>query len=86
VPLRAFDQPFNCEYVQLLGVGQCVYSDNVEDIKRSIEKIEANNFLQDRVKQLAKVLRKKAEEPQDLLYWMEYMFDVGTNHLQPPQY
>jgi len=45
VPLRAFDQPFNCEYVQLLGVGQCVYSDNVEDIKRSIAKIEENNFL-----------------------------------------
>lgn len=34
----------------------------------------------------AQILKRKAQEEQDIVYWVDYGFDVGYNHLSSNHY
>ena len=87
LPLEATDQAFTCEAVRLKGLGNCVFKPNsVAKLASAFEEIEQSGFYQARLEVLSRVVKKKSKQKEDLFYWIDYLFEVGAEHLQHKEY
>eukprot|EP00347_Sterkiella_histriomuscorum_P008150 403346192 len=85
-PLLADDQFFYCEMAHKKQFGVCLNQQTSKKMKEAVDIIEKNNYFYDNFSKIQKVIQKKKSEPLDLKYWVDYVFEVGTEHLQPSQY
>ena len=56
---------------------------SLEELEIKVERIERDKFCIDRLNKLAMSLTLAKENQYDLLYWIDYGFDVGFHHLMP---
>ena len=85
-PMIPPDQAFLCEYVHLEHIGYCMRETTVENIEKAIKDIERNNYYQENLSSLSKYVQYKKLQKEDLTYWIDYLFDVGADHLIAEQY
>ncbi|CDW86477.1 antennal-enriched udp-glycosyltransferase [Stylonychia lemnae] len=79
IPTLAVDQPFTCEYVQAQRLGACLYYPDVDHFDKQIKHIEENNGFSDRLMILKKMIDKKKQQGLGLLYWIDYLLEIGTS-------
>eukprot|EP00347_Sterkiella_histriomuscorum_P008512 403344819 len=85
-PIFADDQFFYCELAHKKQLGVCLNQQTSKKMREAVDIIEKNNYFQDNFSKIQRVIQKKKSEPFDLKYWVDYVFEVGTEHLQPSQY
>lgn len=47
-----------------------------------MKEIEDNGFYYENLKKMSDVIKNKKDDPEDLEYWIDYAFEVGTEHLR----
>ena len=59
---------------------------SVESIGKKIRIIEENNFYKEGLSKIYKVIEEAKNKREDLNYWVDYVFEVGTDHLISKQF
>lgn len=87
LPSYSLDQLMNCEGIQMNQYGQCIVSNDVSEMDEKLKYIEDNyaHFVKSLAK-VAKILKIKSQEEQDVVYWVKYGFDIGFEHLSSVHY
>ncbi|CDW85084.1 antennal-enriched udp-glycosyltransferase [Stylonychia lemnae] len=79
IPVFAPDQFFACEYVQMQKLGACMYKPDVDHLVEIVRYVEQNNGFRDRLLILKKMIEKKKNQGLDMLYWVDYLMEIGTS-------
>ena len=59
---------------------------STEALDKKIKLIEQNNFYKEGLSKINKVLEEAKNKREDLTYWVDYVFEVGTDHLVSKQF
>eukprot|EP00347_Sterkiella_histriomuscorum_P001315 403372506 len=84
-PLVAPDQEYFCEYAQIKKVGICPKQTTVSDLNKAIDTLEQNNYFTTQLQYYKGLVDKKKQDPHDFGYWVDYIFTIGSRHLQNEQ-
>jgi len=82
-PLTLTDQMSNCKLIQKYKYGYCLGKFSFLMLEEAVSLIEKNNYFQEELQRIVKVIKRKKEEPIDAIYWIKYLMEVGTEHLVP---
>ena len=58
----------------------------VDALAQKVRHIEDNNYFQENLSKLAKVIEHRHRDSEDLVYWIDYYFEVGAEHVIPYQF
>eukprot|EP00347_Sterkiella_histriomuscorum_P017592 403348748 len=84
-PLISPDQVYFCEYAQIQKVGVCPAETTVAELNKAIDVLEKNNYFKSQLQYFLRLADKKKQDPHDLGYWVDYLFTIGSRHLQNEQ-
>ena len=82
-PASIADQHLNCEITQINRVGICLPEFNTRILAEKVKIIEENNYFKENLERYARILVAQKETGLNLAYWVNYTFEVGTDHLMP---
>eukprot|EP00347_Sterkiella_histriomuscorum_P017050 403350851 len=84
-PLFAPDQLYFCEYARVQKVGICPEKTTVTELNKAIDTLELNNYFTTQLQYFKGLVEKKKQDPHDFGYWVDYVFTIGSRHLQNEQ-
>ncbi len=58
----------------------------VDILDEKVRHIEDNNYFQENLSKLSKVIEHRLKDNKDLVYWIDYYFEVGPEHVIPYQF
>jgi len=87
-PLYTLDQTFFCKQVHDTHIGRCTYKRHLtsESVLEDIKNIEEGRFFREALMKQKAILGHKRKEGMGIGEWVDYYFEVGTDHLKSRQY
>ena len=75
-----------CNYVRDRGLGGCIRDTTPSKILQDLLALEQHHFYKDRLSQLSRVIQNAKEDEEDFEFWINYVFEVGAQHLRARHY
>mmetsp|Transcript_6429 Transcript_6429/g.5735 ORF Transcript_6429/g.5735 Transcript_6429/m.5735 type:complete len:120 (-) Transcript_6429:20-379(-) len=69
--------------MQKLKYGYCIGEPTFEKVDKAVMMAEVNKEMKSRLEHASKMMKLKKEDPFDTMYWIDYVMEVGTQHLVP---
>eukprot|EP00347_Sterkiella_histriomuscorum_P004283 403361040 len=85
-PLQGIDQPINCEVAHAQQIAICLRQYDAKLISKAIEILESQNYFREKLEKVRKVMMRQQKDEKDLAYWVDYVFDVGTDAMMAHQF
>ncbi|CDW80342.1 antennal-enriched udp-glycosyltransferase [Stylonychia lemnae] len=86
-PISVYDQFLHCNYVEKRRLGQCVANISQDRLENALIEIEHHQYYQQQLPKYSEVIKQKREDdPEDLEYWIDYIFEIGSNQFRQEQY
>eukprot|EP00347_Sterkiella_histriomuscorum_P020068 403339221 len=82
-PSNILDQHYMCENIHVQQLGRCLLEKTSQELKDAIDYIEKNNFFAQKYEVFKKASQFEQSNEENYLFWIDYAFEQGLEHLQP---